>query len=142
MAAQHNCEGLLKFILSDETVTVDMEVMTLTGVHIFRKDKHSSEKSFIPWSKENTPPPAFLKRVRKTQAKKSKEFLESIFNQDLEPNFRPTQPCKCPKIAKLSDSQFLQESNLKTTTNSKETVKTVNDNMPLAVRNMEDQASK
>ena len=44
MAAQHNCEGLLKFILPDDTVTVDMKVMTLTGVHIFRQDKHSSEK--------------------------------------------------------------------------------------------------
>ena len=38
MAVQHNCEGLLKFILTDDTVTVDMEVMTLTGVHIFRQD--------------------------------------------------------------------------------------------------------
>ena len=68
-----------------------MEVMNLTGVHIFRQDKHFSEKSFIPWSKENTPPPAFLKRVRETQTKKSKEFLESILDQDLEPNFRPKQ---------------------------------------------------
>ena len=30
MAAQHNCEGLLKFILPDDTVTVDMEAITLT----------------------------------------------------------------------------------------------------------------
>ena len=74
MAAQHNCEGLLRFILPDDTVTVAIEVMTLAGVHVFRQDKHSSEKSFIPWSKENTPPPAFLKRVRQTQTKKSKEF--------------------------------------------------------------------
>ena len=73
IAAQYNCKGLLKFILPD-TVTVDMEVMTLTGVHIFRQDKHSSEKNFIPQSEENTPPHAFLKRVRETQAKKSKEF--------------------------------------------------------------------
>ena len=93
MAAQHNCEGLLKFIIPDDTVTVDMEVMTLTGIYIFRQDKHCSEKSFIPWSEENTPPPAFLKRIRQTQTKKSKEFLESILDQDLEPNFRPKQPC-------------------------------------------------
>ena len=59
MAAQHNCEGLLKFILPDDTMTVDMEVMTLMGVHISRQDKHSSDKSFIPWSKENTPPQIF-----------------------------------------------------------------------------------
>ena len=139
MAVQHSCEGLLRFILPDNTVTVDMEVMTLLGFHIFRQDKHSSEKSFIPWGKENTPPPAFLKRVRKTQTKKSKEFLESILDQDLEPNFRPKQPCKCPKIARLSDSQFIQDSKLKMTTNSKETMQ---DNIPLTVKNMEMQDPK
>ena len=68
MAVQHSCEGLLRFILPDDTVTVDMEVMTLTGVHVFRQDKHSSEKGFIPWSEENTPP-AFLKGVRETHTK-------------------------------------------------------------------------
>ena len=35
IAAQHNCERLLKFILPDDTVTVNFEVMTLTGVHIY-----------------------------------------------------------------------------------------------------------
>ena len=35
MAVQHSCEGLLRFILPDDTMTVDMEVMTLTEVHIF-----------------------------------------------------------------------------------------------------------
>ena len=29
MVIQHNCEGLLRFILPDDTVSVDMEVMTL-----------------------------------------------------------------------------------------------------------------
>ena len=48
MVVQHNCEGLLKFILPDNTVSVDMEVMTLKGIHIFRLDKHSNEKPFIP----------------------------------------------------------------------------------------------
>ena len=48
MAAQNICEGLLKFILPDDMVTVDMEVMTLTGIHIYRQDKHFSEKSCIP----------------------------------------------------------------------------------------------
>ena len=28
MAIQHSCKGLLRFILPDDTVTVDMEVMT------------------------------------------------------------------------------------------------------------------
>ena len=55
MATQHNCEGLLKFILPDDMVTVNMEVMTLTGIHIYRWDKHCSEKSYIPWREENTP---------------------------------------------------------------------------------------
>ena len=35
MAVQHICEGLLRFILPDDTVTVDVEVMTLTRVYIF-----------------------------------------------------------------------------------------------------------
>ena len=35
IAVQHNCERLLKFILPDDTVTVNLEVMTLTGVHIY-----------------------------------------------------------------------------------------------------------
>ena len=43
MAAQHNCEGLLQFILPDDTVTVDVEVMTLTEIHIYRHDKNCSE---------------------------------------------------------------------------------------------------
>ena len=106
MAVQHSCEGLLRFILLDDTVTVDMEVLTLKGVHIFKQDKHSSEKSFIPCSEENTPPPAFVKRVRETQMKNSKEFLGSILDQDLESNFRSKQPCRYPKVARLLDSQL------------------------------------
>ena len=84
MAAQHNCKGLLKFILPDDMVTVNAEVMTLTGIHIFKQDRNRSEESFIPWSKENMPPPAFLKRDRETQTKKIKRVLESILDQDLE----------------------------------------------------------
>ena len=52
IAAQHNCKGLLNFFLPDDTVTVDLEVMTLTGIHIYRKDRNFNEKCFIPWSKE------------------------------------------------------------------------------------------
>ena len=69
MVFQHTCEGLLRFILLADTVTIDMEVMTLLGVHIFKQDRYISEKHFIPWSKEIMPPPAFLKRVRETQTK-------------------------------------------------------------------------
>ena len=46
IAAQHNCEGLLKFILPNDMVTVDFEVMILTGIHKCRKDRNCSEKSF------------------------------------------------------------------------------------------------
>ena len=92
IASQHNCERPLKFIFLDDTVTVNLEVMTLTGVHIYRKDRNCSEKSFIPWSKENTPPSAFLKKVKETQGERSKDFVGSILDQDLESNFRPKPP--------------------------------------------------
>ena len=46
IAAQHTCEGLLKFILPDDTVTVDLDVMTLSRVHVYRGDKNQSEKQF------------------------------------------------------------------------------------------------
>ena len=59
IADQHTHKGLLKFTLPDDTVTVDIEVMTLTGVHVYRKDRNSVEKRFFPWSEENTPPPEF-----------------------------------------------------------------------------------
>ena len=99
MAVQHGCEGLLRFILPNDTVTIDMEVMTLKGVHIFKQDKHSLKES-----KGNY-----------------KEFLEAILDQDLTSNFRPKQPCRCPKVARLSDSQFFQDSRLKMNANSTET---------------------
>ena len=51
-------------------VTVNVEVITLTGIDIFKQDKICSEKCYIPWSEKNTPPPAFLKRVREMQTKK------------------------------------------------------------------------
>ena len=75
IAAQHNCKGLLKFILPDDMVTFDLEVMTLTGIQIYRKDRNCREKSFLPWSKENTPPPMFLKKVQETQGERSEEFF-------------------------------------------------------------------
>ena len=74
MAVQHSCERLLRFVLPDNNLTVDMEVINLTGVYIFLQDKHFNEKRFISWSKY-APPPAFLKRVKENQTKKSKEFL-------------------------------------------------------------------
>ena len=80
MVIQHSCEGHLRFIAPYYTVTIDMEIMTLKGIHIFKQDKNSSEKTFFPWSEDNRPPPSFLKRVREIQKKTSKDILE---------NFRP-----------------------------------------------------
>ena len=31
----HTCEEFLRFVLPEDTVTVDIEVMTLKGIHIF-----------------------------------------------------------------------------------------------------------
>ena len=63
--SQHICEGLLRFILPEDTVTVDMQVMTLKGIYIFRQDKHSNEKTFIPWSEDNKLPSSFLKGLKR-----------------------------------------------------------------------------
>ena len=81
IAAQHNCKGLLKFILPDDMVTVDLEVMTLTGFHVYIKDRNCTEKRFPPLSEENTPPPEFLKKVKETQGKKSKEFWNQFWTK-------------------------------------------------------------
>ena len=115
-------------------VTVDTEAMTLTGVHIYRTDRNSSEKRFLSSSKENTPPPEFLKRVKETQGERSKEFLESILDQDLEPNCRPKSPCKHPKLAKLTNRQITQETN-KPKAPASNNRQTTNDKIPLMVKN-------
>ena len=107
--SQHICKGLLRSILPKDTVTVDMEVMTLKGIYIFRQDKHSNEKTFIPWSKDHKSPSSFLKRLKETQGKPSRDFLESVMDQNLEPNYRPRLYCTCPKVAKLSDIQVIQD---------------------------------
>ena len=108
IATVHTCEGLLKFILPDNTMTVDLEVMTLTGVHVYKRDKICTEKQFFSWIEENTPPPKFLRKVMETQGKRNKEFLESLLNQELIPNVRPKSPCKCPNFAKLVDKHWAQ----------------------------------
>ena len=78
---------------------------------VYRKDRKCSEKRFLLWSEENTPPPEFLKKVRGLEETGQKNFLESILDQDLEPNFSPKLRCKCPKLAKLADKQTTQETN-------------------------------
>ena len=103
--SQHICKGFLKYILPEDTVTVDMEVMTLKGIYIFGQDKHSNEKTFNPWSEDHKLPSSFLKRLKETQGKPSRDFLESVMDQNLEPNYRLRDYCTCPKVAKLSDIQ-------------------------------------
>ena len=71
---KHICEGLLRFILPEDTMTIDVEVMTLKGLYIFRQDKHSNEKTFIPWSEDHKPPSQFLKRLRENQGEPSRDF--------------------------------------------------------------------
>ena len=107
--SQHICKGLLRFILPEDTVTVDMEVMTLKGIYIFRQDKHSNERTFIPWSEDHKPSCSFLKRLKETQGKPSRDFLESVMDQNVEPNCRPRHYCTCPKVAKLSDFKVIQD---------------------------------
>ena len=36
MIIQHGCKGLLRFIVPDDTVTTDMEIMTLKCIHKIR----------------------------------------------------------------------------------------------------------
>ena len=62
---QHICEGLLRFVLPEDIMTVDVEVMTLKGLYIFRQDKHSNEKTFIPRSEDHKTPSSFLKGLGK-----------------------------------------------------------------------------
>ena len=107
--------------------------MTLKNIHIFKQDKNSGEKTFIPCSEDNKPPSSFLKRVNETQKKTSKEFLESVLDQELQPNLRPKHPFTCPKVARMSDNQD---------TELKMTKEMDGDNIPLTERTMETQDPK
>ena len=104
ITAQHNCKGLLRIILPDDMVAVNLEAMTLTRGHVYKRDRNCMKKRYFLWNEENIPPHEFLKKVRETQGEKFREFLELLLDQDLVPNFRPTFPCKCPKLAKPADS--------------------------------------
>ena len=126
-------------------MTVDLKVITLTGDHVYKRDKNCIEKWFFPWNKENTPPPEFLREVRETQGQGKKDFLESLLKQDLVPNFRPKSPSKCSNFAKLMDKHKTQlASNIKvpTSDSSQDRHVTTNDNIPVTVRKMQTQAQK
>ena len=43
--------------------------------------------------------------MRETQRQRTKDFLGTLLNQDLEPNFRPKAACTCPSFSKLTNSQ-------------------------------------
>ena len=43
--------------------------------------------------------------MRETQRHGTKEFLGTLLNQDLEPNFWPKAPCACPSFSKLTNGQ-------------------------------------
>ena len=64
---QHTCKGLLKFVLPKDMANVDLKVMTLTGVNIYKKDKNNLEKQFFPWREENMPPLECLGKVKETR---------------------------------------------------------------------------
>ena len=117
----HQCKGFLKFVIPEDTMTVDMEVMTLKGIHIFWQDKHSNEKMFILWSNHNKPPSSFLKIIRDTQGTPSKEFLETLVDRNLDKKFRPKIPCKCPKVAKMSDRKVIMDAKQRKTDKVTET---------------------
>ena len=74
-----------------------------------------------------------------------KEFLESLLDQDLEPNFRPKSPCKCPKLAKIVDKHKAQQAHKHKAPNfdsSQEREGTTDDNIPLIVKKMQAQPQK
>ena len=117
----HPCKGFLRFVLPEDTMTVDMEVMTLKDIHMFQQDKYSNEKIFIPWSEHNKPPLSFLKRLRDTQGTLSKEFLETLVDRNLDENFRPKTPCKCPKIDRMPDREVTMDTKQRKMDNVTET---------------------
>ena len=44
VTVQHSCDRLLKYVLPKDMVTVDLEVMTLTWVQTYKKDKNNLGK--------------------------------------------------------------------------------------------------
>ena len=70
--------------------------------------------------------------------------MESILDQELEPNFRPKPPCKCPRLAKLADRQLAQEicKHKPPTSDNNQDRQTTNGNIPSMVRKMHLQAQK
>ena len=71
---QHICEGLLRFTLPEETVTVDMGVMTLKGVYIFRQDKIQIKRPLFLGARTISLPPHSLRGLEKPKANLQETF--------------------------------------------------------------------
>ena len=56
---QHGGEGPIRFSIPEDTVTVDMEVMTLKGVHILGKTRTPVRKPLFPGAKTTLLPYPF-----------------------------------------------------------------------------------
>ena len=50
-----------------------------------------------------------LYNIRDTQDTPSKEFLVTLVDRNLDAKFRPITPCKCPKIARMSDREVIMD---------------------------------
>ena len=74
ITAQHNCEGLLKIILSDDTVTVDLEVMTLTGVHVYKNIGIALKKGFYLEARRIHPLQHFKERLGRPKDRELRNF--------------------------------------------------------------------
>ena len=74
IAVHHTCEGLLKFILPEDTVTVDLDVMTLTGVHVYKKDRNSIGKGSSPGVRTIHSLQSFWEKLGRPKDRKQRSF--------------------------------------------------------------------
>ena len=103
------------------------------------------KKRFFLWTRRIHFLQNFEERLGRPKDREQKEFLESLLDQGLEPNFKPKSPCKCPKLAKIVDKQKAQLASKHKAPNSdssQERQTTTNDNIPMTVRKMQAQAKK
>ena len=67
-------------------MTIDLEVMTLTGVHTYKKDKNNLEKMILEQRKYASS--RLFGKGDRDPKQGTIEFLSTLLNQDLEPNYR------------------------------------------------------
>ena len=73
ITVQHTCKGLLKFILHDDS-EIDLEVMTLTGVQVYRKDRNCVEKGSSLGASKIHLPHSFKGKLGRPKAREQKNF--------------------------------------------------------------------